>query len=376
MCDRRMIQASGMLPSRPESGHLQALRLQALRYYYKSRALLSLNSAKVRAMRAHRHRFYQQVWQDAVALTGATVIDLGDGFLEVDNGVNRVRVSGDISPLDNAATLRLAENKAVIYRMLSAMGVPVPTHQVVALDDTDRTVELLRTLNGPLVAKPADQTGAGSGVSTNIKTVRQMVHALAWARAFCPRIIIEKQIPGDNYRLLYLDGHLLDCIIRRPPVVIGNGRATIRQLVHHENEMRLNCGTALSQVLLSVDQDMLNTLAIQGLTLHSRPAEGRTVPLKHVINENRGDDNETALGSLCPAVIDMGRAIAERVGLRAVGIDLITRDPGRPLAETGGAVIDVNAPPGFYYHYHKKDGSFPVALHILRRALETPPRVC
>jgi hypothetical protein len=31
----------------------------------------------------------------------------------------------------------------------------------------------------------------------------------------------------------------------------------------------------------------------------------------------------------------------------------------------------VNAPPNFYYHYHQRGGACPVALHVLKRMLET-----
>jgi hypothetical protein len=50
-------------------------------------------------------------------------------------------------------------------------------------------------------------------------------------------------------------------------------------------------------------------------------------------------------------------------------VDIITTDPTRPLAATGGVILEVNAPPNFYYHYHKRDGAVPVALHVLRRIL-------
>ena len=52
-----------------------------------------------------------------------------------------------------------------------------------------------------------------------------------------------------------------------------------------------------------------------------------------------------------------------------------TADPGSPLHSSGGVILEVNAPPNFYYHYHKKDGPFPVAVHVLRRLLTERPGV-
>ena len=40
---------------------------------------------------------------------------------------------------------------------------------------------------------------------------------------------------------------------------------------------------------------------------------------------------------------------------------MITPDPSVPLAEAGGAVIEVNTTPGYYYHYYKREGRVPVA---------------
>jgi hypothetical protein len=58
------------------------------------------------------------------------------------------------------------------------------------------------------------------------------------------------------------------------------------------------------------------------------------------------------------------------LGLRLGGLDIITPDPGQPLDAVGGAVVDANAMPGFYYHYYKKDDRSPIALHIIHRVLD------
>ena len=40
--------------------------------------------------------------------------------------------------------------------------------------------------------------------------------------------------------------------------------------------------------------------------------------------------------------------------------------------ESGGVILEVNSPPGYFWHYHKRDGSCPVALHVLRALFELP----
>ena len=126
----------------------------------------------------------------------------------------------------------------------------------------------------------------------------------------------------------------------------------------------------VSHGLITVDMDMQHTLAKQILTMRSVPEAARIVYLKTVINQNSGADNETATERLCPSIIADGASAAAVTGVRLAGVDVITIDPGRPLSQTGGVVLEVNSPPGYFWHYHKKDGAFPVAVHVLRHLLD------
>jgi cyanophycin synthetase len=206
-------------------------------------------------------------------------------------------------------------------------------------------------------------------VTTGIGKISDLARAAAAAAVYADELLIEEQIDGDNYRLLYLDGVLIDSFVRRLPSVMGDGRSTVAELVDRANDRRLAAKAGVSQVLISIDLDMRRTLAKQGLTLGSVPAAGRSVTLKTVVNENSGADNATATGMLCRSIVEDGARAVAALGVRFAGIDLILRDPAVPMAQSGGVVLEVNGTPNLYYHYNKSDGSFPVAVHLLRRLL-------
>src|SRR5665213_3407721 len=192
----------------------------------------------------------------------------------------------------------------------------------------------------------------------------------AAAAVYGDTLLIEEQIGGDNYRLLYLDGELLDAFVRKPPTVIGDGRSTVARLLHAQNSDRLRHGSGQSQALLSIDLDMRRTLAKQKLSLRSVPARGMEVVLKTVVNDNCGIDNSNAARLLCPSIVEDAAKAVRALQIRLAGVDVITADPTVPLAKSGGAILEVNAPPNFYYHYHKSDGACPVAVHVLRRLMK------
>lgn len=318
-------------------------------------------------MREQRDMFYWRAWQQGAESSGACLAPLSESAAEISRDGRRLRVSGSITSVDDPVTLQLAGDKPAVYRLLSQRQIPVPPHMVIRGEDFARAPQLLRDLPRPLVVKPAADSGAGAGVSTQVTTMRQLRHAIAWARAFGNRVLIESQIEGDCYRVLVMDQQVIDTVVRRQPKVVGDGRLSVRQLIARENRCRLSMGSERAQALIRRDPDLTNTLARQLLTLHSRPREGQVVELKRVVNDNRAEENEAANGRLCPAILNTARRAAEAIGVRLAGVDVICRDPLVPLEQSGGVIIDVNSTPGFYYHYCRVGESFPVADHVLQR---------
>lgn len=341
--------------------------LTAAAYAHKFTRRLAEARAEARGMEAARDAFYERVWRAAAEEAGCAIAPLGDGLFEIGSGNRLVRVCNNQSPFDSGITLRVAGDKPLVHRLLARAGVPVPRHVVCTLDERDKAFAFAREIGGPVVVKPASGTGGGVGITANVRGRAALLRAMILARSFHRRVLIEEQLAGDTYRLLYLDGELLDCVVRRPPTLVGDGRSTIARLIQAENEHRAQSGAQAAQGLLWADQDLRRELASQGLSLRSVPEAGRRIRAKRVINDNRGEDNETA--SLCPAAIEAARRAVAELGARLAGVDVITPDPDRPLDEARGAVIEVNTTPGFYYHYHKKGGPFPVARHVLERAL-------
>lgn len=314
-----------------------------------------------------RAGFYEQLWKDAAAEVGATFQHLGEGICVLGRDGLTTRVRQNCTAIDDPVTLTIALNKALVYRLLAEEGLPIPRHISFTLSALSQAVAFLAEVNGDCVVKPANGTGGGEGITTGVRTRRQLARAATLAALSSSEMLLEEQITGDNYRLLYLDGVLLDAVQRQPPCVTGDGKSTLRRLVEQANAARLKRGSSRSQVLITIDPDMRHTLARQGLALSSVPPAGQVVPVKTVINQNFGADNVTVTDRLCPSVVEDGARAARCTGVRLAGIDIITRDPSAPLAETGGVILEVNTTPGFHYHYHKNDGSYPVAVRVLEQ---------
>jgi cyanophycin synthetase len=337
-----------------------------------------------------REDFYEQLWRHAAEEVGARCTPLGGGICEIRRRGRITRVLQNTTAIDDPVTLAIALDKTLVSRMLADAGLPIPKHVAFQLRTLPKAIEFLEKLGRPCVVKPANGTGGGVGITTGILTPQQLAWSATLAAQYGSDILLEEQIAGENYRLLYLDGVLLDAVQRRPPSVTGDGRSTIRHLVEQANAARLNRGAhrvvqpkpdsettlpdAFSHMLITIDMDMKQTLARQGLSLSSVPPSGACVQIKTVINQNFAGDNITVTDRLNPSIIADGARAASAVGVRLAGIDIISPDPGVPLQESGGVILEVNTTPGFHYHYHKNDGTYPVAVKVLETLFAELPQ--
>lgn len=325
---------------------------------------------KLRAAARHTDRnradFYRRIWQEAAEAIGGELHQLSGEILEIVRDDCRTRVYRNYTELDNPVALKVAGNKLLVHRLLQQHGLPAPGHQAFTPRTTQQAVEFLARSSGPCVVKPANGTGAGHGITTNIRTRSQLTRAVIAASAYGNQLLIEEQIAGDNYRLLYLDGQLVDAIRRRPPAIVGDGQSTVARLIDAHNAQRLRRDSELGQAQITWNADLRLTLAEQQLTPRSVPPAGTRVVVKTAINENAADENESVGDQLAQTVIEDGATAARLVGARLAGVDIITRDPTRSLAEAGGVILEVNTTPAFHFHYHKRDERVAVAEYVLR----------
>ena len=332
------------------------------------RNFLRLSRSDRRKADRNLAEFYAVIWKEAADSLNAEITDLGFGVFEIRRGDVRTLVQQNSTAIDDLITHCVVRTKAVAYRLLVERGIPVPRHCVFTPAEIGRAMEFLDE-TGECVVKPSDDSGGGFGVTTGVRGRMQLTQAVRSAARHSSTLLIEEQVAGDNIRLLYLDGELLDAVHRRPPGVFGDGQSTLEELIRNENRRRL-ANPMRAHAPIHFDLDLRHTLKKQGHRLGSIPSRGFRVKIKTATNENSSDDNESV--KVCDSVISDGARAARAAGVRLAGVDILTPDPSSSLRKAGGVVIDVNSPPGYFWHYRKRDGEFPVARHVLERLLIEP----
>jgi len=359
-------------PGREVGVRLDLLRSTGMRYALQRRR----EEAELAELATDSRRSaYSLIWQDAADELGADLSVLDGDFLEITREGRSTRVWRHWVPLDDVVTLSLALDKLAVHKILSRAGLPVPAHHEFDASNIAGARSFLEGSPVPCVVKPV-AGASGSGTTTGVRSHEQLVRARLRAARISRRLMIEHQVEGELYRLLFCDGELLDSVRRRPPRITGDGQASIRELIAAENASRLDPVRPVSMPILRVDLDCLFALEAAGLKLRSVLRKGQTIPVKTVVSQNRIEDNETVRGPIAPQLVAEARLAAAQLGLRLAGVDLITSDLGQSLKESGGVLIEVNGTPGLHYHYQVADegNATRVAIPILRMLLEEPRR--
>ena len=363
---RRLGTAPGRVPRQLGAG-LDLTRATGVRYMWRRRREEGARGGDdaVRSV-------YREIWRRAAGEVGASMEDLGSGFFEMQKGDARTRAWFNWVELEDIVTHRLALDKPRVHELLLALRLPAPEHVEVHFRDRRAAEAFLRASTQPCVVKPARGTSGGGGITSGVSSPDELARAMLRASRADDQLLIERQTPGTAYRILVLDGELVDAVRRHPPAVLGDGRSSVRELIAAENRRRLDGRGWDGFRQLMVDLEAVLTLESQGLSLRSVPPAGVRVPVKNVESQNAARENETVHDEVHPELVAEAVEAARAVGLRLAGIDLVAPDLRRPLQASGGAIVEVNGTPGFQYHYLVADpaGATPVAVPILRRLLE------
>ncbi|EJN05885.1 Mur ligase family protein, partial [Herbaspirillum sp. YR522] len=104
--------------------------------------------------------------------------------------------------------------------------------------------------------------------------------------------------------------------------------------------------------LLERDPAAVLELQRQNLSTESVPASGRRVLLLR-----NGNVSADVTDQVHPSVAAAASLAARIVGLDIAGVDIVADDISRPLADQGGAIVEVNAGPGLLMHLKPSEGA-------------------
>lgn len=263
-------------------------------------------------------------------------------------GSRQRRIQAAEMDVTSAISESIAQDKELTKMLLASAGVPVPIGREIR--SADEAWVAAGEIGLPVVIKPKNGN-QGKGVTVNITNREQLLKAYNAALEYDSEILVERFLPGNDFRLLVVGNKLVAAARRDPPTVVGDGKRTMRELVEEVNrDPRRGTGHATSLTRIRLDDIGLACLAGQGLTTESIPTKGRRVALRHNANLSTGGSATDVTDDVHPEVAHRAITAAKMVGLDICGVDMVCDSILKPLEEQGGGIVEVNAAPGLRMH--------------------------
>ncbi|AWX45310.1 Cyanophycin synthase (L-aspartate-adding) [Flagellimonas maritima] len=263
-------------------------------------------------------------------------------------GANQKRIQATVTSETSSIGVELACDKEDTKYLLEQAEVAVPRGDIISRESSLESS--CNYVGYPLVIKPIDGNH-GRGITVDINNYEDALEAFHAAKEVSRRIIVERYITGEDHRLLVINNVMVAAAKRTPAHVIGDGKSTIEELIFEVNkDPRRGYGHEKELTVITINDLTKTIIADAGYKVDSVLPDGEKLILKDTANLSTGGTAEDITDRVHPANVSMVERISKIIDLDICGVDIMTSDISQPLSETGGAVLEVNAGPGFRMH--------------------------
>lgn len=256
-------------------------------------------------------------------------------------------------PFATSSAYLIAANKHFSYEFVRPKGVAVPHTVVIEGDGQEGWTQASDLLerSGSVVVKPLDAAGS-EGLTRDVTTPEALTAAVAKARRDSSAALVQRQFFGEEFRFVVVDGKVVAALMRQKPRVVGDGKATLSELIKRENDARKR----ITDTLVSYPQ--LDGLVDPAL-LESKEivAEGETYELSKSTMIKGGASVLNFTGQVHADYVAIAERAAEDFGRGFIVVDMMIQDWQAPATNDNYVFIEFNLAPALALFYSCRDGN-------------------
>jgi cyanophycin synthetase len=278
-------------------------------------------------------------------------------LVQFGHGKHQQRIQATITSETRHIAVEISCDKEDTHNLLNDLGLPVPQQAMVYSER--EAVKGAHKIGYPVVLKPLN-ANHGRGVSINLSTDEEVVTAFDVAReqGTSKAVLVESYITGFDHRMLVVGNELVAVAKRVPGHVVGDGKKTIEELVDEVNaDPRRGVGHEKVLTRLEIDSQAKRLMDNAGHTLETILPAGEVFYLRDTANLSTGGTAIDLTDVVHPDNREMAIRAIQAVGLDVGGVDFLTDDISQSYKDIGGAIVEVNAAPGFRMHVAPSEGS-------------------
>jgi glutamate--cysteine ligase len=282
------------------------------------------------------------------------VLDRKDNFLKLTkNGKEEYVKQATKTSRDSYIVPHIFENKYVTKKLLSRKGFRVPYDKLyTTVSEAMKDAPLY--YNKKVVVKPKS-TNFGVGITFIDKGQKSLYRsAIEYAFSYGDSVLVEDYHKGKEFRFLVINKKVIGVVKREPANVVGDGKHTIKQLVHIKNydpsfyrdpKTHLHLGEKEKQTLRS-----------RGLNPSSTLKKGKKIFLRQNSNVSTGGDAIDMTDKVHPEYKRIASQASQALNAKICGVDIMIASPMKAPTETNYAIIELNYNPVLFIHAYPYKG--------------------
>jgi GNAT-family acetyltransferase (TIGR03103 family) len=257
-------------------------------------------------------------------------------------GGRTVTTIESLSEFTTAVALSRCDDKRLTRRIMERADVRVARGALACEGELDDARALLADV-GEVVVKPA-RGEQGRGITVGVTDEAGLEKAVALALQYCPDVLVEQLVPGEDLRVVVIDRQVVAAAVRRPAEVVGDGRHPVRSLVEATSRRRERATGGESSI--PVDAVTAEVVAEAGYAMDDVPPAGERIRVRRTANLHTGGTIEDVTDHLHPDIAAAAVRAAEALGIPVTGIDFLVSDVGG----SDYVFIEANERPGLANH--------------------------
>lgn len=271
---------------------------------------------------------------------GVNILDAPMGYFSLSFGPKTIVCRESLTEMTTAIAMSRCDDKRVTQKLLSDAKLATPPWQAAGEEDANRA--FLRE-HGRIVVKPA-RGEQGNGVSVGIEDEAEMKAAIERAAVVCEHVLLEAYAPGQDLRVVLIDGEVVAAAVRRPAEIAGNGKDSVGTLI--EKKSRRQAAATGGEAHIPLDDETRRCLNAQGYDLDSIPGQGEVIRVRETANLHTGGTLHDVTDDLHPELVRASEQAARTLNIPVVGLDFIVEAPDQPNYR----IIEANERPGLANH--------------------------
>ena len=268
------------------------------------------------------------------------IVDAASGLIELAHGGRTISCRESLCDLTSAVALARCDDKALTARLLRKAGLRTPA-QALACDSESNAAFLERY--GAVVVKPISGE-QGRGVHVDLRSAGEMEDAIADARRYAEKVLLECCHQGTELRIVVIGGAIVAAAERQPARVVGDGRSTINTLI--EKQSRRRAAVTGGESLIPLDGETRRCVSNAGYTLDDVLPAGTAIAVRRTANLHTGGTLRDVTAELPTVLAEAALRAAHALAIPVVGLDVLV-DADDP---TDHVFIEANERPGLANH--------------------------